>query len=121
MEHITDIEQELRRYEAEIYSASTEYKNLVQDAARKRAAYDVSFAGEILKLREDKDLKATVPEKEAIAVKNVQTLLTDCRIAESLAEGSKRHLVTLQSLLSSVQTRASLIKTERSLANMMAG
>jgi hypothetical protein len=114
MDHITEIEGELRNIEGELYTASVEFKRLASDAAQKRATYDVAYATEFLKIQTNKELKLTVPAIESLAVQTVQTQLVACRIAEALADGSKRHLGTLQSLLSSIQTRASLIKTERS-------
>lgn len=117
-EQLQEIERDLRAYEVELYNASVEYKSLARDAAEKRAAYDVAYAQEFLKITTG-ELKMTVPATEALAVKNVESLLTSCRIAEAMADGAKRHLATLQSVLTSVQTRASLLKTERSLVNMM--
>ena len=114
-EHITQIERELQNYEADLFNASTEYRQLAEDAARKRASYDVAYAQELLKLKSDSALKATVPEKEAIAVVAVQGPLTNARIAEALADGSKRHLSALQAILSSVQTRSRLLTTEAGL------
>lgn len=111
-EQLDNLEAELQVCEVDLFNASTEYKALVQDAAIKRAAYDVVWAQELLKLRTDPELKATVPEREALVTVAVQGQLTQCRIAEALADAAKRHLVTLQSILSSIQTRARLITTE---------
>jgi len=113
-EQTTKIERELQNIEQELYAASIEYRDLAKDAAEKRAIYDVAYAQEFLKVSTDGE-KRTVPATESLTVQIVQRQLTACRIAEALADGSKRHLMTLQSLLSSIQTRASLIKTERSL------
>jgi len=121
MEHIREIENKLRELESDMYEASTEYRKLAYDAALKRATYDVDYAKELLSItnKNDTAVKMTVAEREAITVKAVESQLRDCRIAEALADASKRHLGVLQSLLSSVQTRASLIKTERSLVSGM--
>lgn len=119
MEELHQIERELKGYETDLYSASTEYKRLAREAAEKRAQYDVDYAKEYLKVSND-GVKRTVPATESLVVQIVERQLTDCRIAEALAEGSKRHLGAIQSVLNSVQTRASLLKTERSLVNMMA-
>lgn len=112
LDQITQITTELEQYEKDLFTASTEYKSLARDAAEKRATYDVTFAQEMLKLKSDTDLKATVPEREAFAVVAVERFMTGCRIAEAMAEGSKRHLQALQAILSSVQTRAKLLQTE---------
>lgn len=111
-EELFQIETELKGYESELFVASTEYRNFVKDAADKRAVYDVAFAQEVLKLKSNTDLKATVPEREAFATVAVADFMTRCRIAEALAEGAKRHLTALQAILSSVQTRAKLLSTE---------
>jgi hypothetical protein len=121
-EELHKIEQELANYETQLYAASTEYRDYRRDAAEKRADYDVSYANAILTISNKADtegIKMNVVEKESLAVKSVANQLKACRIAEALAEGSKSHLITLQSILSSVQTRASLLKTERSLVSMM--
>ena len=115
IENLLGIDNELKDCEKSLFTASTEYRDLAEDAARKRASYDVAFAKEMLVLKGGTNLKATVPEREAMAIVNVQQSLTDCRIAEALAEGSKRHLTTLQSIITSIQTRAALIKVELSL------
>lgn len=120
MEQITQITKELENYEKQLYDASVEYRSLARDAAEKRARYDVAYAQEFLKNSTNKDMKLTVPACEALTVQQVQAELTACRIAEALADGSKRHLSALQSNLTSLQTRASLLKTERSLVNMYA-
>jgi hypothetical protein len=112
LDDITQITKELERYEKDLFSASTEYRQLARDAAEKRATYDVAYAQEMLKLKADTDLKATVPERESFAVVAVANFMTACRIAEAMAEGSKRHLQALQAILSSVQTRSKLLQSE---------
>lgn len=111
-EEITKIVKELEQYEADLFAASTDYKSLAQDAATKRSVYDVAWAQELLKIKADANLKATVPEREAMATVSVQRFMTDARVAEAMADGSKRHLTALQAILSSVQTRSKLINTE---------
>jgi N-acetylglucosamine kinase-like BadF-type ATPase len=113
-DQMCQIEAELQTYEVELFNASTEYRQLAQDAARKRATYDVQYAQEFLKVKTGGD-KVTDKLAESVTVVAVQGSLTACRIAESLADASKRHLTTLQTLVSSCQTRAGLLKTERSL------
>lgn len=110
IEQTHSILTELENYEKELYKASVEYKTLAQDAATKRADYDVAYAQEMLKL--PTDVKMTVAEKESTVVAIVADRLRHCRIAEAMADGAKRHLTALQSNLTSVQTRASLLKTE---------
>lgn len=118
-EQINQIAQELEAYETQLYAASVEFRSLAQDAAVKRAEYDVAYAQEMLKVSAQTEVKMTVAEKESAVVVIVADRLKACRIAEALADGAKRHLTALQSNLTSIQTRASLLKTERSLVAMM--
>lgn len=117
-EQIHSIEGELKGYETELYAASSEYKTLAQDAAAKRATYDVAYATEFLKSKTGGE-KVTDKMAESLTVVAVQHQLTAARIAEALADASKRRMTAIQSNLTSVQTRASLLRTERSLVNMM--
>lgn len=120
IEHLEEITKELQQYESELYEASSEYRSLAHKAAIARADYDVAYAQEMLKVSADTSVKMTVAEKESAVVVIVADRLKACRIAEALADGAKRHLGALQSNLTSLQTRASLLKTERSLMNMYA-
>lgn len=119
-EQIAQIEQELHGYESELYECSAEYRTLAVDAATKRAIYDVAYAQEFMQTKLSGD-KMTDKTAESLTVIAVQTQLTSCRIAEAMADACKRRLTALQSNLTSVQTRASLLRTERSLVNMMTG
>lgn len=117
-EHITDIEQELRRLETAIYETATSYRSEQVDAAVKRSTYDAEHSKAMLTIistADQQNVKMTVAEREALAVKQVAHEMTEARIAEAVADGTKKHLDALQSILSSVQTRAKLIQTERSL------
>ncbi len=112
VEQIGQITQELEASEANIHAAATEYRSLSREAADKRVRYDIAYAQELLKVSTDKSVKLTVAEKEAMALLAVQGPFTECRIAEAIAEGCKRQLQALQGNQTSLQTRASLIKTE---------
>lgn len=118
-EQIHKIAEELEGYETQLYAASVEFRSLAHDAAIKRADYDVAYAQEMLKASAVEG-KRTVAEKEAEVVVIVANQMRAARIAEAMADGAKRHLTALQSNLTSIQTRASLLKTERSLVNMHA-
>jgi folylpolyglutamate synthase/dihydropteroate synthase len=118
-EHVPDIEAELKRMETELYQTAQDYRLNAKDAAGKRATYDVEYAKAILNIRataSQANAQMKVAEMEALAVKSVEDQLTDARIAEAMADGTKKHLDALQSILSSIQTRARLLVTERSLA-----
>lgn len=116
-ETISGINQELINTEKGIYNTAVEYKRLATEAANKRVAYDLAYATELLKIKTDNTLKLTAPEKEATALLAVQGQFTECRIAEAMAESCKRHLQALQGNQTSLQTRASLIKTEAFVTN----
>ena len=116
-EDITRINQELIATEANIYAAAVEYRSLAQDAAQKRVNYDIGYGTELLKIKTDSALKLTAPEKEAMALLAVKDRFTECRIAEAMAESAKRHLQALQGNQTSLQTRASLVKTEAYVNN----
>lgn len=113
-EQLTNITTELSNYEVDLFNASTEYRQLAEDAARKRATYDVAYATEFLKIKTNGE-KATDKTAESLAVQAVAGQLTSCRIAEALADASKRHLTALQAIVSSVQTRSRLLNTEAEL------
>lgn len=113
-EDITSIEAELKDIEAKIFTAANDYAKNTKDAANKRVEYDVEYAKTMIEIHGRKE-KMTVDQREAEAVVIVQRQMTDCRIAEAIADGSKRHLDALQAILSSIQTRSKLIQTERSL------
>lgn len=117
MEQIYQIEIELKEKESELYTASVEYSTLISKAAEKRVLYDVAYAQEYLKVSTDGE-KRTVAATESMVLVVVQRQFTECRIAEAMADGAKRHLATLQGLLTSIQTRSKLLTTERSLLNM---
>lgn len=118
-EDLRAIEKELKDYEAKLYAASTEYRQLAKDAGTKRAIYDVGYANSFLTAKNTSE-KTTDKLAESLAVKAVNQQLTDCRIAEAMAKASQSHLITLQSIISSIQTRAGLFKTEKSFSNVYA-
>jgi hypothetical protein len=113
-EQLASIVGELSNYEVELFNASTEYRQLAEDAARKRATYDVAYATEFLKIKTNGE-KTTDKTAEALAVQTVAGQLTSCRIAEALADASKRHLAALDAIVKSVQTRSRLLNTEAEL------
>ena len=118
---INELNDQLQNIERELYDASGEYKDLALTAAGLRATYDVRYAQEYLKVTTNAgDKKMTVAATEALVIDIVQHDLSAARIAEAKADAAKRHLATLQSLLTSVQTRASLMKTELRLAPLTA-
>ncbi|MBX3288330.1 MAG: hypothetical protein KF855_03200 [Acidobacteria bacterium] len=116
MHEINEIETSLKDCEGAIATAAMDYGKIAVSAARARADYDLAYAQELLKISADGE-KRTVGEKEALTLIAVQSLFMDCRIREAEADALKRRIGALQSVLTSLQTRASLIKTERSLTN----
>lgn len=116
MHEINEIEKSLKDCEAAIADAAMDYGKIAVSAARARADYDLAYAQELLKVSADGE-KRTVGEKEALTLLAVQKLFMDCRIKEAESEALKRRIGSLQSVLTSLQTRASLIRVERSLTN----
>lgn len=114
---INDLNRSLQQAEVELLSTASDYAAFALDAAQKRAQYDLRWAQELLKVATNKDVKLTVPEKEAMVTNLVQDELTACRIAEAMANASKAKLDALKSTLSSIQSRAALLKTEAFVAN----
>lgn len=116
---IDQIEQELREHEQSLFSVAKQYRTIARTAAEKRVIYDVQWANaieDITKEAVEAGTKITVAEKEAKAVLKVATELDDCRMAEADVDAAKKYIDTMQTILSSVQTRAKLMQMEMSLA-----
>lgn len=110
---------ELAQIEADIFNASTEFSKQAVVAAKSRLTYDLAYAEAILRLKPaDASIKITVPEREALAIKQCSSQMTDARIAEAELDAAKKHLEALRAILSSIQTRASLLKAEAFAANI---
>lgn len=109
---INALNDQLQAAERELLAISSDYANFAIEAAEKRAHYDVRWAQEILKIKTNKELKLTIPEADAMATTLVQDELVSCRIAEAMASAAKAKLDATKNILSSIQTRAGLLKTE---------
>lgn len=115
-----EIDRELVKCEAALYAMQERYPELARRAANARYVYDQAWANaidEIAHRQLAEGQKApTVPVQDAMATKIVAEEMEAARIAESELDAAKKHLDTLQAILSSIQTRAKLTHIEMALA-----
>jgi len=109
-EKLKEIANELKEHEVELHAASIEYAGLAEAAAEKRVLYDVAWSSAYLRISGDGE-KRTIPVLDALVTVEVEEQMWECRLAEGAADAGKRHLSSLQSLLTSGQTRAGLLKS----------
>lgn len=115
-----EIVRELAKCEQALYEMQVKYPQLARAAANARYVYDQAWADAI----DDILHKATVagekpptlPVQDALATKAVAQEMKDARETEADLDGAKKHLETLQAILSSVQTRAKIVQIEMGLA-----
>lgn len=115
-----EIERELAKCEAALYEMQQKYPALARAAAEARIVYDVAWAEAVdeiahRQLTEGKK-PPTVPVQDAMATQMVKEQMAAARIAEADLDAGKKHLDSLQAILSSVQTRAKLVQLEMGLA-----
>lgn len=111
-----ELERELQAAEKTLNKASGDYGKYALDAARKRAEFDISWATSLLQLKDaHKDAKITVDELKAMTTLAVQDALRAARIAEAMADASKRHLNAIEAQLSSIQSRCRLMQSQMNL------
>lgn len=114
------IERELLKCEAALYEMQVKYPNLARAAADARYIYDQAWANAIDEIAhrtlKEGQKAPTLPVIDALATKMVADEMERARIAESELDGAKKHLDTLQAILSSVQTRAKMVQIEMGLA-----
>lgn len=114
-----EIERELAKCEAALYEMQRQYPALAKAAAQNRYVYDVAWANAIDDIAHraiaDGQKSPTVAVMEAMAVKAVADEMEAARIAEADLDAAKKHIDTLQGILSSVQTRSKLLLMEMSL------
>lgn len=121
-ENANDFEQiatELREHEVSLFSVAKQYRTLAKEAATKRVVYDVAWANainDISRTALESGEKITVADKDALATRTVAEQMEECRLAEAELDAAKKYIDTMQTILSSVQTRSKLITMEMSLA-----
>ena len=115
----TEIERELLKCEAALYEMQKQYPALAKTAAQNRYVYDVAWANAIDEIAHRKLVEGqkppTVPVQDAMATKIVAEEMEAARTAEADLDAAKKHIDTLQAILSSVQTRSKLLLAEMSL------
>lgn len=114
-----EIERDLTQAEAALYAMQTRYPDLARTAANARYLYDTAWADAVTNIHHralvNGEKPPTVAVMEAEATKMVAKEMRDTRIAESELDAAKKHIDTLQAILSSVQTRSKLLLMEMSL------
>ncbi len=117
---MNEIEKELRKCEQALYDMQSKYPSLASKAANARYVYDQAWAEAINEIAHravvDGKKPPTVAASEAEATLAVADEMREARYAEADLDAAKKHMDTLQSILSSVQTRAKLVQIEMSLA-----
>lgn len=112
-----EIEKELMKCEAALYTMQSKYPELAGNAADARYIYDQAYADAILSIsKQEFEKKPTVPVLEAMATKQVSEQQKAAWEAESALDSAKKHLATLETIVSSVQTRAKLSLMEMELS-----
>lgn len=117
---IGDIERELVKAEQSLYVMQVEYPKAASRAANARYVYDQAWATAVDEIAHravaDGKKPPTVAATEAEATLMVKDEMQEARYAEADLDSAKKHLDTLQAILSSVQTRAKLATIELGLA-----
>lgn len=115
-----EIEKELMKCEQSLYVMQSNYPQLTRTAAECRFVYDQAWANAIDNIGHQAiaagEKMPTVAMMEAMATIRVAKEMEAARIAEADLDGAKKHIDSLQAILSSVQTRAKLASLEMSLA-----
>lgn len=115
-----EIDSELKRCEAALYEMQVKYPKLASTAANARYVYDQAWATAIDEITHRVVVEGkkppTVAAAEAEATLTVADEMREARYAEADLDAGKKHLDTLQAILSSVQTRARMEQMEMSLA-----
>lgn len=115
-----EIEKDLLKCEQALYEMQKTYPALARVAAESRIIYDVAWANAIDELSHQAVAEGTKPPTvavmEARATKMVESQMELARKAEAELDAAKKHLDSLQAILSSVQTRSKLIQLEMGLA-----
>lgn len=120
MEEIRQIENELKQLEKKIETIARSFWQEARKHGKAKADYEIASATALLQIyaaETETGDKNTESVRKAMALKHCEKEYVALRIAEAEADSSKEVLRSLVSELSSVQTRAGLIKTEASLAN----
>ena len=114
-----DIEKELVKCEAALFEMQKQYPDIAKNAANARYVYDMAWANAIDEIAHrtlaEGQRPPTVPVQDAMATKAVASEMQAAREAEAELDAAKKHIDTLQAILSSVQTRSKMYLAEISL------
>ena len=114
-----EIERELMKCEAALYEMQKQYPALARVAAQNRYVYDMAWANAIDDIAHravaEGQKAPTVAVMDATATKIVAEEMENARTSEADLDAAKKHIDTLQAILSSVQTRSKLLLAEMSL------
>lgn len=111
-----EIDSDLLKCEKALQEMQSQYPKIARQAADARYIYDQAYADAVIAIASQEfDKKPTVPVLEAMAVKRVSEQQKAAREAESDLDAAKKHLATLETIVSSVQTRAGILRTESNL------
>ncbi len=114
-----ELEKDLLKCEQALYEMQTQYPSLAKKAAESRYIYDVAWANAIDEIAHrslaEGQKAPTVPVQDAMATKMVAEQMKATREAEADLDAAKKHIDTLQGILTSVQTRSKLYLAEISL------
>lgn len=114
MSDINEIDAEIRRLSEEFDIRSNEYRQVCEDAARKRDIYDLAKAKAMLTAPPE----LRVDEKKACVTQSCQTQATDAHITEATREWYRERLRALAGLLTAAQSRANIIRDDLKLTNV---
>jgi len=114
-----EIEKDLLKCEQALYEMQTKYPELAKTAANARYIYDMAWANAVDEIAHrtlaEGQKAPTVSVQEALATKMVAVEMNSTREAEADLDAAKKHIDTLQGILTSVQTRSKLYLAEISL------
>ena len=113
MNEITHIDEELKRLAEDFDIRSNEFRQVCEDAERKRHIYDLAKAGAMLKAPPE----FKVDEKRAYVVQACQQQALEAHLAEATREWYKERLRALAGLLTATQSRARLVGEDIKLTN----
>lgn len=115
----TQIEKDLLKAEAALYEMQKQYPALARAAAQNRYIYDMAWANAVDEIAHrsvtEGQKPPTVAVMDAIATKIVAEQMKAARTTEADLDAAKKHIDTLEAILTSVQTRAKLYLAEMSL------
>ena len=114
-----EIEKDLLKCEQALYEMQTKYPELARTAANARYVYDMAWANAVDEIAHrtlvEGQKAPTVSVQEALATKIVAAEMKATRDAEADLDSAKKHIDTLQGILTSVQTRSKLYLAEMNL------